>query len=162
MNSNDHNAKDDSAAILTGAGVGHGSAILPDRPGLVAEYWQGAQEKKLLLQRCCRCSNCWHPLSDVCGACQSFDVEWFPSTGTGSLYSYTVVHHAVHPIVQGWVPYTLCLIELDEGPRILSTLEPESGQEPAIGTRAHLEFRSIHSGFQLPVFRLLPNRKDNP
>lgn len=135
-------------------GAGAGSAILPDRLGLVATFWEGARSGKLLLQKCSRCGHYWHPVAEVCEACQSFDFEWTPSTGIGTVYSYTVVHHAVHPVVEPWLPYTLCLVALAEGPRILATVEPDDGSELQIGTAVHLAFRRITETFQLPVFRL--------
>jgi uncharacterized protein len=135
-------------------GVGAGSLILPDLPGRTAEFWRGVQEGKLLLQKCRRCNRVWHPLRDACDACQSFEFEWVPSVGTGVLYSYTVVHHAVHSVVRKWVPYTLCLIQLDEGPRVLSTIDPDAGEELEIGCRVELKFRRIRDDFQLPVFTL--------
>lgn len=135
-------------------GVGAGSVILPDLPGLTATFWLGVQEGKLLLQTCRHCNHVWHPPRDVCEGCQSSDFEWVTSAGNGVLYSYCVVHHAVHPVVRDWVPYTLCLIQLDEGPRILSTIDPDTGEALEIGCRAQLAFRRIRDHFQLPVFTL--------
>jgi uncharacterized OB-fold protein len=141
----------------TTRGVGHGSAILPDRPGLVARFWEGVQKGHLPLQRCKRCGHHWHPPADVCDACRSFDIEWTAATGNGTLFSYTVVHHATHPVVQGWVPYTLMLVQLEEGPRILATIEPDNAQALPVGARLGLDFRRVHPDLQIPVFRLLPD-----
>ncbi|MES2999583.1 MAG: OB-fold domain-containing protein [Pseudomonadota bacterium] len=142
-------------AETTPRGVGAGSVILPDRGGPVAQFWQGVQEGKLLLQHCHNCGHCWHPMADVCAKCQSFDIEWRPSVGGGTLFSYTVVHHATHPVVKAWLPYTLCLVQLDEGPRILATLDPDRGEDLDIGRRVRLGFRKAKGGFQLPVFSFM-------
>jgi uncharacterized OB-fold protein len=40
--------------------------------------------------------------------------------GTGRLYTWTVVHRAMHPAFMGDVPYAVVVVELDEGPRIVS------------------------------------------
>lgn len=144
-----------TASTASTGGVGAtGTAILPDRPGPVAEFWKGVQQGKLLLQRCRACGHQWHPQADVCEQCRSVDVEWCESPGNGTLYTYTVVHHAVHPVVRPWIPYTLCVVELDEGPRVLATLDPDEGRELAIGSRVKLGFRRIRDDFQIPVFSL--------
>jgi uncharacterized OB-fold protein len=127
--------------------------ILPDAEGSLADFWQGIREGRLLLQECRRCGHVWHPPADVCRTCQSFEIGWRPVAGTGTLYSYTVVHHPVHPVVEAWVPYTLCMIALDEGPRILATTDPDRGEALVIGTRMELGFRDEPTGFRLPVFR---------
>ena len=137
-----------------GVGAG-GGVILPDRPGLVAEFWQGVQRGSLLLQRCRKCNHVWHVMAQVCELCQSLDTEWCESKGAGTLYSYTVVEHAVHPIVRGWLPYTLCLVQLDEGPRVLATIDPDEGRELAIGGRVRLGFRRLRDDFQIPVFSIV-------
>ena len=37
---------------------------------------------------------------------------------TGTVYSYTIVHHAVHPALEGAVPYAVVLVALDEVPQV--------------------------------------------
>lgn len=155
-------AKRKSTKGTPARGVGTGSAILPDLPGLVAAFWKGVKDGELLLQKCSNCGHHRHPPTGVCRACQSFDFDWVPSAGEGTLYSFTVIHHAVHPIVERWVPYTLCLVELDEGPRILSTVDTDRGEALAIGSRMQLRFRDIATDFRLPVFEVTGPPKRAP
>jgi len=139
-----------------GVGAG-GTLILPGgNDTATGRFWDGIQRGRLLLQQCRRCGHCWHPMADVCEACRAIDVQWRESRGDGMLYSYTLVHHAVHPLVQPWIPYTLCLAQLDEGPRILATIEPDDGRDLAIGSRLRLGFRRLSQDFQIPVFHLVP------
>ncbi len=56
----------------------------------------------------------------LCPECQSFDFEWALASGRGTIYSYTVVHHQTHPAFP--VPYTIVLVELEEGPRLVGQL----------------------------------------
>jgi uncharacterized OB-fold protein len=127
--------------------------IIPAATGSLATFWQGIADGKLLLQHCLRCSHVWHPPTDACRVCQSFDFDWQQAGGSGTLYSYTVVHHPVHPVVAQWVPYTLCVVTLEEGPRILTTVEPDHGETLRIGEQLILGFRAVTAAFRLPVFR---------
>ncbi len=138
-----------------GVGAG-GSVILPDRAGPVAQFWEGIQQGRLLLQRCKSCGHRWHPMADICERCLSTETEWCDSQGAGTLFSYTVVHHAVHPAVAAWIPYTLILVQLDEGPRILSTLSPDQAGPVVIGSRMKLGFKRLSAQFQIPVFSFTP------
>lgn len=128
--------------------------ILPEAHGALGEFWRGVADGKLLLQRCRGCGNVWHPPSDLCVKCQSLDIEWMPARGTGTLYSFTVVRHAVHPVVAQWIPYTLAVVTLDEGTRFLSLLG-ESEVAPTIGRAVQLRFRQMPEGFQLPIFEMV-------
>ena len=132
--------------------MGTGGVIIPDAIGNTANFWNGLSEGKLLLQRCARCSQTWHPPLDVCPACQSLDIKWQTSVGTGVLYSFTTVHHPVHSIVEQWVPYTLCLVTLDEGPRILALFEIDNEHTPSIGDRVAVRFRTVSPHLKLSVF----------
>ncbi|WP_158215347.1 Zn-ribbon domain-containing OB-fold protein [Candidimonas nitroreducens] len=127
------------------------SVILPEASGAVQMFWQGAASGKLLVQRCQHCGHIWHPPSDVCGKCQSMNIDWVPASGKGVLYSYTKVQHAVHAAVQSWIPYILCMVELDEGTRILSLFD-DAKAPPLIGKTVALRFQKMPEGLQLPIF----------
>lgn len=57
-------------------------------------------------------------------------------SGSGTVYSFTVSHAAMHPDVAELVPYAVALVETDEGPRLLAHVEP--GTRPRIGDRVRL------------------------
>ena len=73
---------------------------------------------RMLLQHCTSCDYIQHPPEDVCHRCQGmeFDTREFGSMGT--IYSYTVVRHAVDPMLAEEVPYTVVLVALDEVPHV--------------------------------------------
>jgi uncharacterized OB-fold protein len=85
----------------------------------------------------------------MCPACRSFEFEWVASSGLGTVYSYTVVHHLTHPAFA--VPYTIVLVELDDGARFLAQLRAPDGTAVSIGLRVHLEWED-HPEQPLPVF----------
>ncbi len=80
-----------------------------------AGFWEATREGRIAL---CRCTGCgtWlaRPLERCsrCAAPTSFD----PVAGTGTVYSYIVVHHPAVPAFKHLVPYVIALVEFDEGP----------------------------------------------
>ena len=73
---------------------------------------------KLLLQACSSCGAVQHPPEDVCRRCQGMTFATRESAGTGSVYSFTVVHHPAHPILAPAVPYAAVLVALDDYPHV--------------------------------------------
>lgn len=130
--------------------------ILPVIDELNAPYWAGTAAGELRLQRCRHCRFCWHPPLPGCPNCSSQDVEWSAAAGTGTLYSFTDVHHPVHAGLADWVPYRICLVDLDEGLRIISGMTYTS-EEPAIGAKVSVFFKRINDEVTLPFFELTPS-----
>lgn len=89
-------------------------------------YWDGLAEGELRFQRCGSCGNAWLPAREECPGCLSSEVSWEPSQGRGKIVSWVVYHQAVHPSFADRVPYNVAVVELDEGPRLISNiLAPE-------------------------------------
>ena len=117
---------------------GQGPAPIPPPAPLIdadsAGFWQATREGQIAL---CRCTGCgtWlaRPLERChrCAAPTSFEAV----AGTGSLYSYIVVHHPGVPAFAHLVPYVIALVEFDEGPRLTGILLGERGPGVAIGQR---------------------------
>jgi len=106
--------------------------IRPETAGLSQAFWDGARRHELLLQRCSACGRHWHPPSEFCPHCRSSTWAWVAAAGGGTIYSFTVVHHAVHPVLADRLPYTVVLVDLDEGARVVAR---SPGAQPEIGRR---------------------------
>jgi uncharacterized OB-fold protein len=132
----------------------HAAPIVPEPEGLSAVYWEAAQQERLLLQRCTPCGHVWHPPSEFCPSCQASEFDWLEASGDGVVHSGTVVHHAAHPAVEAWIPYTILLVDLAEGPRVIGRLVDAAG-EPEIGAPVSLRWER-YSDLKVPVFVLDP------
>ena len=121
----------------------------PDRD--TAPFWEGQNQHELRFQRCSHCQAVRYPVGPLCPECRSFDFEWIAASGRGSVHSYTVVHHQTHPAFP--VPYTVLLVELEEGPRIVAQLRAPEGALVGIGSRVCVEWED-HPHQSLPVFVL--------
>jgi uncharacterized OB-fold protein len=99
---------------------------LPQATPETAEFWAGAQRGELRIQRCRSCQQAYFFPRPFCPTCSSQDVEWFTASGRGRLYSYVIVHRGA-PGFQDAVPYVIAVVELEEGPRMMTNI---TGVEP--------------------------------
>jgi uncharacterized OB-fold protein len=58
-------------------------------------------------------------------------VHWELVSGAGTIYSATVVHHPVSDLLNDLVPYTVVLVDLAEGVRVVSLLEDAADRAEA-------------------------------
>jgi uncharacterized OB-fold protein len=85
--------------------------IIPDPD--TAEWWAATRERRLLVRLCKGCGHKWFPPSPACAKCMSMELDWYETTGSGVIHSYTVVEQAVLGAFVEAVPYTVVLVELD-------------------------------------------------
>lgn len=96
--------------------------INPEITPLTEPFWDGLEQGRILLQHCPADQLVWHPPEPVCPHCQTADVEWVEASGRATLYSYTWVTHPTHGAFTESVPYLVAQVELEEGPRMVSTI----------------------------------------
>lgn len=126
-------------------------------------FWQQCQDGRLRFQRCDHC-RAWRFLPRyMCAQCGSPDFAWTPVRGTGSLYSWTITHQALHPAFAADIPYIAALVELDEGVRMATRLLNCDRSALQLGLRVELVFQVIGDGFRLPCFQpagTAPSKRD--
>ena len=84
-------------------------------------FWDGCAAGELRIQRCADCGRPYFYPRPVCPACGSRDVEWFTASGRATLYSY-VINHRPAPGFEDDAPYAIAVVELDEGPRMMTSI----------------------------------------
>jgi uncharacterized OB-fold protein len=114
---------------------------------ITAPFWEAAGRRQLTIQRCNACSRHQFYPRPFCIECSSDDVEWVNAAGTGSVYSMTVVRIQISPEFSP--PYTVAVVELDEGPRMLTNIV---GKAVKIGDRVRVAWRDRSDLPPLPVF----------
>lgn len=119
-----------------------------------APFWAGTLAGELRIQHCKSCGKYYFYPRPFCRYCQSRDVEWRTVSGAGRLVSY-VINYRPLPPADPAQPQVIALIELDEGPRMLSNIvgvAPEPENLP-LDARVRVQFEP--RGEQaLPVFSL--------
>ena len=113
-------------------------------------YWDAAADGTLRLQRCIDCKKFRHYPQLVCEHCYSLGVEWVEATGRGTVHSWTIAHHAFMPSFKMDLPYTLAIVDLEEGPRAMGRLDPSA--TPRLGLPVRISFERNEAGTPLPMF----------
>jgi uncharacterized OB-fold protein len=125
---------------------------LPKVDELNGPFWQAAREHRLVIQRCDRCDRSQYPAVESCPACGA-SLKWVDARGTGVLHTYTVFHQVYHPAFADAVPYNVSIVELPEGPLILTNVVECENADLRIGMPLEVVFDDVGEGVTLPKFR---------
>jgi len=115
-------------------------------------FWDGTQAGELRLQRCDACASVYFPPRPFCPSCASRKVSVFKASGKGKLYSY-VIHHRPAP---GFTPpYSIAVVELDEGPRLMTNIIdcPQTPEALELDMKVEVAFEKLDDKISLPLFR---------
>ncbi len=148
--------------------------IAPDIAPEAAEFWEATKERRLVIQHCPSCGHQWYPRA-ICTGCGE-QPGWAEISGRGTLHSFTVVARGPDgrrgeiPPEGGWAPaagreggwpissedwlqppYVIALVELEEGPRMLTRLV---GGDPVCDAPVTVDWHPLDDGRHLPVFRI--------
>jgi uncharacterized OB-fold protein len=117
-----------------------------------APYWAAARDETLLVQVCQDCGRFNLPASLACPVCGG-ELRWVPASGRGRVHTFTVFHKAYHPGFADQLPYNVSVIELDEGPFVLSNVVDVEPEDLRIGDDVEVVFDAITDDVTLPRFR---------
>jgi uncharacterized OB-fold protein len=126
---------------------------LPTPDADTAAFWRGLQGGKLLLQHCADCCHVQYYQQATCRACGRENLVHRPASGRGKVYSFSVVHRAPGPAFKADVPYAVVLVELEEGPRMISTFTGGSPDEVTFDMDVVLTLEKVSDEITLPRFR---------
>ncbi len=115
-------------------------------------FWDGTRSGELRLQRCRDCAQVYFPPRPFCASCASRNVEVFASSGRATLYSY-VINHRPAPGFEA--PYAIAVVQLEEGPRMMTNLVGVEQTPEALPLDMALEvtFEPLDDEMTLPLFR---------
>jgi uncharacterized protein len=116
-------------------------------------YWDGLRDRKLLMPRCDACGKYWFPPSLLCPHCNATNWTWASTSGRGRIFSYVVYHRVYHPGFADEVPYAVAVIELDEGPRMVSNVIGIAPDKLACDLRVEVVYQPITDTITLPKFK---------
>ena len=119
-------------------------------------FWDNAAEGYLSAPRCAPCGVFRMPPRPFCPACRSQDVEWVRLSGTGRLYTYTIVERATSPGMDDCIPYVPAVVEIPDadGVRLISNIVETPIFRIAIGARLSVMFDRLSDGVTVPRFRV--------
>jgi uncharacterized OB-fold protein len=116
-------------------------------------FWDGLRDGKFLLKHCTKCGRDSYYPRPFCPYCWGDELTWVEASGRGTLYTYSVVHVNDLPPFNERVPYVAAIVELEEGPRVMTNIEDVPFDELRIGMDVVVSYRAISDDVTIPVFR---------
>ena len=116
-------------------------------------FWDALARHELVVQRCGSCGRFWFPPANRCQHCWSERFAWTAVSGRGRLYSFTVFRRAYAPELADQLPYVVGVVELDEGPRLITNVVGCEPDEVRVDMPVEVVFEDLADGVVLHAFR---------
>ncbi len=127
----------------------------PQLDNVSKEYWEAAGRGELLIQRCPNGHTQHYPraVCIVCGESPSFA----KASGRGTVYTYTVIRQNYAKPFRDELPYVVAMVDLEEGPRMLTNITDVAPEDVLIGMPVQAWFADAGDGIGVPFFRPTPS-----
>jgi len=129
---------------------------LPVPSPISRPFFEAVKRHELVVMRCRACGTCRLIERETCPECWSNDYEWVRASGRGSVYSFVVMHQRLHPAFAGDIPYNVALIDLEEGPRLVSNIVGCPNEALKVSMAVEVVFDDVSDELTLPRFRPTP------
>jgi len=132
------------------------SGALPRATPETQPFWAALKAGRIDLPWCESCDRPHFYPRLLCPHCGADRLSWRTASGRGTIHTFVINHKPP----KGWagpVPYVIAVVELDEGPRLLTNLEtvdPPTPESVHIGQRVTLAPRAVTETVTLPWFRI--------
>lgn len=126
----------------------------PDRPTIDTDgeaWWSAVQDRTLTVNTCRSCGQSSLYARPFCPHCWGEDVELVQATGRARLYTWSVIHRNAAPF-DVRTPYVLAMVDLEEGPRLMTIVENCRTDDLRADMELVIAFRDDEDGFLVPVF----------
>lgn len=130
-----------------------GQKITPSPTPLTDPYFSGCREGTLRLQQCDDCERFQFYPRILCSHCGGRELTWRATSGRGHIASFTVVHRPLPGDYPN--PLVIVLVDLEEGPRMMSSLADADPDAVSVGTPVSVDFASWSDDISMPVFRIV-------
>jgi uncharacterized OB-fold protein len=125
------------AASLSTSAVPAGQ---PEADAFTRVYWDAAARGRLLVRRCRGCGRAHHYPREFCPFCWGEDVAWEEASGRATLYTWSEVHANDLPPFRDQLPYVAAVVDLEEGPRMMTAIVDCPAAELRIGMALSVSF----------------------
>lgn len=117
-------------------------------------YWDGLKAHQMKVQRCDDCGRWFFPPRTMCPGCLSENLTWTPVSGRGKIWAAVTYHLAsAQGFGQEDLPYNVSIVELEEGPRLLSNVIDCPPDEVKIGLPVAVVYQDVSEDITLAKFR---------
>ena len=116
-------------------------------------FWDATHAGTLLIRHCSDCGRFHFYPRPFCPVCWSTNVEWVEASGRATLYTWSVVRRNDLPPFNERVPYVAAVVDLDEGPRMMTNVVDCDFDALEVGMPLEVVFQPIADDVTKPVFR---------
>lgn len=113
---------------------------------------EAVRSGRLVVLRCGACDHRTIYPRPLCPNCHSADLNWQEVSGSGEVYTFTIVYRAPSAALAKDAPYVIAVVELDEGGSLMSRLVDTDVESVRIGDRVEAVFNPVSESV-LPFFR---------
>jgi uncharacterized protein len=117
-------------------------------------FWEATRRGELHLQRCKDCRQVWYPATTNCPKCLSTNFEWSAMSGRGTVWSFIVYYHCWHKGFENDIPYNVAMIQLEEGPIVITNIINVQNDSITVGMPVRVVFE--HATEQVTLFKFTP------
>lgn len=126
--------------------------LLPPISPAAEPFWEATREQRLVLQWCTACELAIHFPREACPRCLGTDLVFRPAAGTGTVYAVSTMPVPGNAGMADRAPYTVALVDLPEGVRVLSNVLGEGALDVAVGDPVVAAWEPLADGRHLLVF----------
>jgi len=125
--------------------------MLPTLTELNRPFWTGGSRGQLLILRCNACGRWVDPPTKTCPACGDGALTPQPTSGKGTIFTFTVNRHPYNPAVP--LPYVIAIVELVEQDdlRLITNIVNVDPEQLKIGVAVRVIFEQ-HGEVYVPLF----------
>lgn len=118
-------------------------------------FWEGCKRGILLLQYCETCQHYQFYPRLYCMQCGADTLSWKQASGRGVIYSYTIIRQNKSPEFINDTPYNVAIIQLEEGPRLMSNIVDADPGTLQVDLPVTVVFDAVSDAISIPRFRLI-------
>ena len=124
------------------------------RPNRASEpYWEATKRHLLMVLHCNSCGHKWLPPADRCPRCLTHEPVWVEASGRGKVWSWIIMHQRYFAAFEAELPYNVAMVELDEGPRLMTNLVDIDPALIRCDMPVEVVFDDVTPEITLPKFR---------
>ncbi len=127
---------------------------LPSIDADSAPFWRAAKDQRLALPYCGDCGRAHFPPRALCPHCHGAEIDWRDASGESMVYTYTIARRGAGAAFKDDAPYVVALIDLAEGPRMMSNIVTGDVEAVRIGAAVRVVFEPVTDDVTLPKFEL--------
>ena len=125
----------------------------PANAELSKPFWEATKQHELILPHCNACSHTFFYPRETCPNCLSDDLGWVQASGKGRVHTFTIIRQPANAAFHEDIPYIYSMIELEEGPRMITNVVECGVEDVKINMPVTVVFDDVTPDVTLPKFR---------